>query len=77
MQPALAGQGRPLRTIPGLGVYNLAQPERSAVLELLRAIEERAVVYFCLPALQFPVMAQRAARSALFAHTRLAGAYVA
>ena len=29
----------------------------SAVLELQRAIEEQAVVYFCLPALQFPALA--------------------
>jgi len=29
----------------------------SVVLELQRAIDERAVVYFCLPALQFPAMA--------------------
>lgn len=34
-----------------------AGPDRQ-VLELLRAVEERAVVYFCLPALQFPAFAK-------------------
>ena len=34
----------------------------STVLELLRAVEQRAVIYFCLPALQFPALARTLGR---------------
>ena len=33
-------------------------PETTPILELLPAIEEHAVVYFCLPALEFPALAR-------------------
>ena len=40
-------------------LFDTSQAGRDAtVLELRRAIEERAVVYFCLPALQFPKFAK-------------------
>jgi hypothetical protein len=35
-----------------------ADGDRASVLELPKAIEERAVVYFCLPSLQFPALAR-------------------
>jgi type IV secretory pathway TraG/TraD family ATPase VirD4 len=37
-------------------------PSHVPVLELLRAVEERAIVYFCLPALQFPALARTLGR---------------
>ena len=38
--------------------HDASRANRPAALELLRAIEEKAVVYFCLPALQFPALAE-------------------
>ena len=39
-------------------LFDTAACDPSNVLELLPAIEQRAVVYFCLPALQFPALAR-------------------
>jgi len=39
-------------------LFNTARCSHDRLLELLPAIEERAVVYFCLPALQFPALAR-------------------
>ena len=51
-----------LRTLARSEIGHLFDTASSApdtqVLELLRAVEERAVVYFCLPALQFPAFAK-------------------
>ena len=54
---AADGPGAAREGDDGSSGSSTAEKPGSAVLELSRAIEERAVVYVCLPSLQFPALA--------------------